>query len=111
MLFADDIVEKQFTKVFRGYDVQEVDLFLDEVIRTLEEHERERDRLLFRVEALLTELERYDAILAEQNRSEHESEQKNEASLDQDPKPLSASQEEQQLQPEQPLEEEEGKKD
>lgn len=33
---ADDIVKRRFTKVFRGYDVEEVDLFLDEVIRALE---------------------------------------------------------------------------
>ena len=61
MLFSEDIVEKNFTKVFRGYDVQEVDLFLDDVIRTLEEHERERDLLLSRVEALLERLEQATA--------------------------------------------------
>ena len=63
MLRADDIVSARFTKVFRGYDIQEVDLFLDEVIETLDELEEERDTLLFRLEALLEELERCDALL------------------------------------------------
>lgn len=66
MITSDDIVTKAFTKVFRGYDVQEVDLFLDEVIRTLEEHEQQRDVLLSRIEGLLKELDRQDAIIAEQ---------------------------------------------
>lgn len=59
----DDIVKQRFTKVFRGYDVQEVDIFLDEVIRTLETMEKERNLLLSRLEALLNELDRYDALL------------------------------------------------
>lgn len=60
---ADDIVRQRFSKVFRGYDIQEVDLFLDEVIRTLEGLERERNLLLSRVEALLNELDKYDALI------------------------------------------------
>ena len=62
-MLADDIVKQRFTKVFRGYDVQEVDLFLDEVIQTMDELEKERDMLLSRIEALLAELDSYDAIL------------------------------------------------
>ena len=49
---ADDIIKQRFTKVFRGYDVEEVDLFLDEVIRTIEAFESERDILLAQIEAL-----------------------------------------------------------
>lgn len=60
---SDDIVKARFTKVFRGYDVQEVDLFLDEVIRTLDEMEQERNLLLSRMDALLTQLDEYDAML------------------------------------------------
>ncbi len=63
MLRADDIVNARFTKVFRGYDIQEVDLFLDEVIDTLDELEEERDTLLSRLEALLEELDRCDALM------------------------------------------------
>ncbi len=69
MIFSDDIVNMVFTKAIRGYDVQEVDLFLDEVIRTLEEHEQERDTLLSRIEALLEELDRADnALIKERSR-------------------------------------------
>ncbi|MDL2258290.1 DivIVA domain-containing protein [Eubacteriales bacterium OttesenSCG-928-K08] len=60
---ADDIVRQRFTKVFRGYDVQEVDLFLDEVIRTIEELEAERNQLLTRLEVLLQELDRSDRLV------------------------------------------------
>ncbi len=68
---ADDIVRQRFTKVFRGYDVQEVDLFLDEVIRTLDDMERERNLLLSRMEALLNELDKYDALLKSLNAVQH----------------------------------------
>jgi DivIVA domain-containing protein len=64
---SDDIVKARFTKVFRGYDVQEVDLFLDEVIRTLDEMEQERNLLLSRMEALLAQLDEYDALLQSGN--------------------------------------------
>jgi len=63
LLRADDIVNARFTKVFRGYDIQEVDLFLDEVIDTMDALEEERDTLLSQMEALLEELERCDALL------------------------------------------------
>jgi cell division initiation protein len=59
---SDDIVKARFSKAFRGYDVQEVDLFLDEIIRTLDELEQERNILLTRIDALLTQLEEYDAL-------------------------------------------------
>lgn len=55
---SKEIVQKQFTKVFRGYDIQEVDLFLDEVIRSMEQYETEKQALLGRIERLLRELER-----------------------------------------------------
>ncbi len=55
---SKQIAEKQFTKVFRGYDIQEVDLFLDEVIRTVEQYETERQALLSRIDRLLCQLER-----------------------------------------------------
>ncbi len=76
MLRADDIVNARFTKVFRGYDIQEVDLFLDEVIDTLDEMEEERDTLLARLEALLEELERCDALLELHNIKRPELEEK-----------------------------------
>ena len=64
MMRADDIVRQRFTKVFRGYDVQEVDLFLDEVIRSMDTLEKERNQLLARLESLLRELERCEQEIA-----------------------------------------------
>lgn len=60
---TDDIVRQRFAKVFRGYDVQEVDLFLDDVIREMDRLEQERNSLLIRLEALLQELDRCDKLL------------------------------------------------
>jgi len=60
---ADDIVNARFTKVFRGYDVQEVDQFLDEVIKAMDALEEERDTLLARMEALLGQLEQADQLI------------------------------------------------
>lgn len=56
-MHGDDIVKQHFTRTFRGYDVQEVDLFLDEVIRELDRRDRERDELLASMERLLAALE------------------------------------------------------
>ena len=66
---ADDIVRQRFTKVFRGYDVQEVDLFLDEVIRSMDTLEKERNQLLARLEMLLRELDRAEQALAARQES------------------------------------------
>lgn len=57
---ADDIIKQRFTKAFRGYDVEEVDLFLDEVIRTIEAFESERDILLAQIEALSNKISHMD---------------------------------------------------
>lgn len=58
MIYSKDVAKKSFTKAFRGYDVQEVDLYLDEIIKVLANYEEERDMLLSRIEALLDELEK-----------------------------------------------------
>ncbi|HOF94678.1 MAG TPA: DivIVA domain-containing protein [Clostridia bacterium] len=57
---ADDVIKQKFTKVFRGYDVEEVDLFLDEVIRTIETFESERDNLLAQIEVLSNKISHMD---------------------------------------------------
>jgi len=59
-LKADDVIKQKFTKVFRGYDVEEVDLFLDEVIRTIETFESERDNLLAQIEVLSNKISHMD---------------------------------------------------
>ena len=53
-----DIVNKRFTKALYGYRVEEVDLFLDEIIRELEQANEEKQLMIQRIEALVEELER-----------------------------------------------------
>ena len=36
-----DIIEKQFNRAFWGYDIVEVDQFLDEIVKELEHMEQE----------------------------------------------------------------------
>lgn len=55
---SPDIVNKVFSKSFMGYDVREVDAFLDELIVELETLQRERAELTRTVEKLLLERRR-----------------------------------------------------
>ncbi|SDW04810.1 cell division initiation protein [Marininema mesophilum] len=52
-----DIHNKEFTKSFRGYDVDEVNDFLDEIIKDFEFFTREKKQLEQQVEELQQELE------------------------------------------------------
>lgn len=76
MIRADDIVRQRFTKVFRGYDIQEVDLFLDEIIRTMDAMQEENNTLLVKLDRLLKELAHCDALLSSYQQSEAQSQQK-----------------------------------
>jgi DivIVA domain-containing protein len=69
MLSAEDILNKKFsaTKFREGYDVEEVDDFLDEVVRTLTSVQEENDDLrakLAAAERRVAELSRSDAAAA-----------------------------------------------
>lgn len=64
MIRTADIVGKVFTKSFMGYDMQEVDAFLDEIIEELERYEAERKEMTTAMEYLLKELENLDHIVA-----------------------------------------------
>lgn len=57
-----DIVNKEFSRSFMGYDMREVDCFLDEIIEQMETYERERQEMLTAMEYLLRELEQFDEI-------------------------------------------------
>lgn len=57
------IVRQMFSRAFQGYDIAEVDLFLDEVYRTLEIAERERELLELRVEYLTASLAQHGVSL------------------------------------------------
>ena len=54
---VEDIVNKVFTRSFMGYDIEQVDLFLDEVIERFEQYESERKEMLIAMEYLLDKLE------------------------------------------------------
>ena len=53
----EDIVNKIFTRSFMGYDIEQVDLFLDEVIERFEKYEAEKKEMLIAMEYLLNKLE------------------------------------------------------
>jgi len=55
---TEDIVNKVFTRSFMGYDIEQVDRFLDEVIECLEGYEAEKKEMLAAMEYLLGKLEK-----------------------------------------------------
>jgi DivIVA domain-containing protein len=55
---TEDIVTKVFTRAFMGYDIEQVDVFLDEVIEALERYESEKQEMLSAMEYLMKKLER-----------------------------------------------------
>lgn len=54
----DDIVNKNFSRSFMGYDIEQVDGFLDEIIEALERYESEKREMLNAMEYLMKKLER-----------------------------------------------------
>ena len=54
----DDIVNKSFSRSFMGYDIEQVDGFLDEIIEALERYEAEKREMLNAMEYLMKKLER-----------------------------------------------------
>ena len=55
---AKEIIAHQFSRSFRGYDIAEVDAFLDEIVRDQERIEQELQLLELRNKMLLEELAR-----------------------------------------------------
>lgn len=62
MLTPLDIQNKEFTKQFRGYTKIEVDMFLDQAIKTFENIYRENVELKSQIEILNQEIEHYTSI-------------------------------------------------
>lgn len=60
---VEDIVNKKFAHSFMGYDVGEVDRFLDEIIDRMTQLENEREKLIRSIEYLLKELEQFDDVV------------------------------------------------
>lgn len=55
---TEDIINKVFARSFMGYDIEQVDRFLDEVIESLERYEAEKKEMLTAMEYLLGKLEK-----------------------------------------------------
>lgn len=53
---AEEIIKRRFSRAFRGYDIGEVDAFLDEILRDQERVEQEMQLLELRNKMLLEEL-------------------------------------------------------
>lgn len=54
---TEDIINKVFARSFMGYDIEQVDFFLDEVIERFEQYESEKKEMLIAMEYLLNKLE------------------------------------------------------
>lgn len=67
-----EIVERKFSRAFRGYDIGEVDAFLDEIIRDQERMEQEMQLLELRNKMLLEELGRLNPAFLPHTSSEQE---------------------------------------
>lgn len=50
------IVNKRFRRSFLGYDIEEVDAFLDEIVRALDQRDQEAGVARLRIRMLLEEL-------------------------------------------------------
>ncbi|MDP3447562.1 MAG: DivIVA domain-containing protein [Eubacteriales bacterium] len=59
---TDEIVNQVFARSFMGYEIEQVDVFLDEVIETLERYEAEKREMLAAMEYLMKKLERGQKI-------------------------------------------------
>ena len=65
-----DIIEKQFNRAFWGYDIVEVDQFLDEIVKEFEHMEQENKLLELRNQMLLDRMARDGVSLGEEDKKE-----------------------------------------
>ena len=56
MMTVEAIANKSFRRTFLGYDLEEVDAFLDEIIRQMQQMEQERRELTDTIDYLVGEL-------------------------------------------------------
>ena len=56
MMTVEAIANKSFRRTFLGYDLEEVDDFLDEIIRQMQQMEQERKELTDTIDYLVGEL-------------------------------------------------------
>ena len=55
-MIRDDIINRKFSRAFRGYDASEVDAFLDEIVREIDLLEQARKLAETRTELLEKQL-------------------------------------------------------
>jgi len=60
-----EIIERKFSRAFRGYDIAEVDAFLDEIVKDMERAEQERQLLELRNQLLLEQLARHGVTVTD----------------------------------------------
>ncbi len=56
MMTVEAIANKSFRRTFLGYDLEQVDDFLDEIIRQMQQMEQERRELIDTIDYLVGEL-------------------------------------------------------
>ncbi len=56
-----DIIQKQFSRAFRGYEIGEVDAFLDEVIRDMERIEQDMQLMKLKNKMLQEQIDKLTA--------------------------------------------------
>jgi cell division initiation protein len=67
---AKDIVNKHFSRVFRGYDIQEVDAVLDEIVCDYDRYENDNKLMVLRINALLNEIDRLEKLVGPSDKND-----------------------------------------
>ena len=61
MLTPESVAEKTFRKTMFGYDLEQVDAFLDEVILQMQQQEKERREMTDMIDLLSRRLQKYES--------------------------------------------------
>lgn len=61
MLTPEAVAEKTFRKTMFGYDLEQVDAFLDEIILQMQQQEKERREMAEMIDILSTRLQKYES--------------------------------------------------
>ena len=61
MLTPEAVAEKTFRKTMFGYDLEQVDAFLDEIIVQMQQQEKERREMVEMIDTLSARLQKYES--------------------------------------------------
>ena len=61
MLTPESVAEKTFRKTLFGYDLEQVDAFLDEIIVEMQQREKERREMADMIDSLSVRLQKYES--------------------------------------------------